>query len=138
MFLNRFQLYFHIVESNVLSLNYFKIRFHVLPLHNHHLSLFQHAKLHFSAWLTRHQMTFHPDEDADQPITSEPNFDDSLFNQYFPISGRKPGRPPITQPRSFKCKDCGKVFQKRRKLTSHAKIHRFILIFIIKTRSIVL
>ena len=49
MFLNRFRLYFHIVESNVLSLNYFKIRFHFLPLHNHHLSLFQQAKLHFSS-----------------------------------------------------------------------------------------
>ncbi len=51
-------------------------------------------------------------------------YEDGRFVQWFPISDRKPGRPPITEPRIFTCDVCGKVFHKRRKLTSHVKIHR--------------
>ena len=70
-----------------------------------------------SVALSRHQLKFHP-EDFSAIL------DDSLFNTYLPISGRKPGRPAMVQERSFSCDECGKVFHKRRKLTAHKKIHR--------------
>ena len=69
----------------------------------------------------RHQLTYHPDD-------FNAILDNSIFNTFLPISGRKPGRPSMVQERVFTCEECGKVFHKRRKLTAHLKIHRFVIL----------
>jgi hypothetical protein len=67
------------------------------------------------------------DEEAVDPVESTSNldganasYDDALFNDYFPLSGRTSD----AQGRTFDCEECGKVFHKRRKLAAHMKIHR--------------
>lgn len=76
------------------------------------------------------------DLDDMEPITLDESLvAEGLSNGYennpvswFPSPARKPGRPPTKnavsgQKSNFKCEICGRVFQRRRKLAIHARIH---------------